>query len=155
MADLSGFDANQVEPNTGFDVIPAGDYDAVIVDSKKKPTKDGNGEYLELKLQICQKGDFQNRNLWDRLNLKNQSVKAVDIAKSTLSSICRAVNVLTPSDSAELHNKPMRVTVAVKKDNSGNDRNEVKSYKPRQSGPAPTTTAQPAPSGAPAPTPWG
>lgn len=32
MADLTelNFDASQVEPDTGFDVIPAGDYDAAI-----------------------------------------------------------------------------------------------------------------------------
>jgi len=142
MADLSGFDANQVEPNSGFGVIPAGDYDALIVDSKMKPTKDGNGSYLELKLQICNHSEYKNRLLWDRLNLKNNSEKAVQIAKGTLSAICRAVNVLTPKDSAELHNRPLRVSVAVRKDNSGNDSNEIKGYKPRQAGPVP---AQPAP----------
>lgn len=154
MADLSGFDASQVEPNTGFDVIPAGEYDAIITESEYKPTKDGSGKYLQLKLQLIATGPYQNRLLWDRLNLQNKSQQAVDIAKATLSSICRAVNVLTPRDSAELHNKPLRVKVAVTKDNSGNDRNEVKSYKPRTAGPAPTKQEPAMATTAPSGTPW-
>ena len=35
MADLSGFDANQVEPNGDFEPIPAGKYLAVITESAK------------------------------------------------------------------------------------------------------------------------
>jgi hypothetical protein len=96
---LSGFDANQVEPNTAFTPLPAGEYDAIIVESEMKPTKDGTGKYLQLKLQILN-GKFQNRTLFDRLNLVNKNDTAVQIAKGTLSAICRAVNVLTPNDSA-------------------------------------------------------
>jgi len=153
MADLSGFDANQVEPNKGFDIIPAGEYDAIIVESEFKATAAGTGKYLQLKLQICQKCEFQNRLLWDRLNLQNPNAKAVEIAKGTLSSICRALNVLTPRDSTELHNKPLRVKVAIAKDNNGNDRNEVKGYKPRQAAP-PAPTEQREAVAAPSGTPW-
>ena len=39
MADLRGFDANQVEPATAFDPIPAGKYLAVITESEMKPTR--------------------------------------------------------------------------------------------------------------------
>ena len=52
MANLSGFDANQVEPNTSFDPVPAGKYQAVITDTEMKPTKAGTGQYLELTFQI-------------------------------------------------------------------------------------------------------
>ncbi len=40
LGDLN-FDANEVEPNAGFEVVPAGEYDAVIVASKVEPTKKG------------------------------------------------------------------------------------------------------------------
>ncbi len=122
---LSGFDAGQVEPNQGFDVLPAGEYEACIVASTMKPTKDGNGKYLELELQILN-GPFQNRKVFDRLNLVNSSAKAVEIAKGTLSAICRAVGVLTPQDSSELHNKPLRIKVTVRKSDEYGDGNEVK-----------------------------
>jgi hypothetical protein len=144
-----GFDARTVEPNEGFDVMPAGEYDAVIVNSEVKPTNAGDGKYLKLELQILN-GQFQNRKVWDQLNIWNPNAQAVQIAKGTLSAICRAVNVLTPQDSAELHNKPMRIKLAVKKDAEYGDKNVVKSYKPRQAGPvvAPAPVAPAAPAGA-------
>ena len=141
---LSGFDANQVEPNQGFDVLPAGEYEACIVASQMKPTKDGTGKFLELELQILN-GQFQNRKVFDRINLVNQSAKAVEIAKGTLSAICRAVGVLTPQDSSELHNKPLRIKVSVRKSEEYGDGNEVKAYKPRLAGPTAPMMTQDSP----------
>lgn len=139
MANLGGFNANNVKPNKGFDALPVGEYDAIIVASEMKPTNAGNGEYLNLTLQVLS-GQYQNRKLWDLLNLKNPSQDAVDIAKGTLSAICRAVNVMEPNDSSELHNKPLRVRVKIDKDG----RNKITSYKPRQAGgPAPVQTTAP------------
>ena len=129
MADLTGFDATKVEPNN-FSPLPAGDYQMMVIASDMKATKDGKGKYLELKLQVVS-GQFQNRTLFDRLNLVNANEQAVQIAKGTLSSICRAVNVLQPKDSSELHNKVLTATVKVKADADGNPRNEIGGYKPR------------------------
>ena len=130
--DIGGFDANQVAPNE-FGAIPAGDYDAIITESKWESTKSGNGKFLTLKLQILN-GQYQNRVLWDRLNLINPNAQAVQIAKGTLSAICRAVDVLTPKDSAELHNRPLKIAVKVGKDDKGNPANEIKGYKSRHVG---------------------
>ena len=127
---LSGFNANNVDPNEGFAPIPAGEYPAIITESEMKATKDGQGQYLQLKLQILD-GQYQNRTLFDRLNLVNKNEMAVQIARGTLSSICRAVNVMTPNDSSELHNKPLVIVVKIKKDADGNPQNDVKGYKPR------------------------
>lgn len=146
----TGFDARAVEPNEGFDIMPAGEYDAAIVASEVKQTTNGDGKYLKLELQILN-GQYQNRKVWDNLNIWNPNAQAVQIAKGTLSAICRAVNVLTPNDSAELHNKPLRVKLAVKKDAEYGDRNVIKAYKPRQAGPAPAQAPVLAASGA---NPW-
>ena len=127
---LSGFNAADVEPNSAFTPLPAGEYQAIISESEMKPTKDAQGKYLQMKLQILN-GAYQNRTLIDRLNLVNKNDVAVQIAKGTLSSICRAVNVLTPNDSAELHNKPLTIIVKIKNDQNGNPQNEVKGYKAR------------------------
>lgn len=127
---LDGFNAADVEPNEAFSALPAGEYDAIIMASEMKQTKAGTGKYLELKLQVLN-GTYQNRQLFDRLNLVNPNDVAVQIAKGTLSSICRSVNVLTPKDSSELHNKPLTAVVKVEKDLEGNNRNVVKGYKPR------------------------
>jgi len=127
---LEGFDANKVEVQSEYAALPAGEYQAIIVESEEKSTKAGNGKYLELRLNI-QGPTHQGRILFDRLNLVNQNETAQQIARATLSSICRAVNVLTPKDSSELHGKPLTIVVKTREYN-GEIQNEIKGYKPRQ-----------------------
>ena len=144
MADLRGFDAQTVEPNDSFDPLPNGDYLCIITASEMKPTKAGDGAYLELEMQVLE-GQYQGRKLWDRLNLNNANDTTVKIAKGTLSAICRAVGVLQPKDSCELHDLPMLVKVACKKrDDTDELTNVVKSYKKRDgAGFSPATVAAP------------
>jgi hypothetical protein len=131
MADLRGFDANTVEPNDSFDPLPNGDYLCVITTSQMKPTKAGDGAFLELELEVIE-GPCKGRKLWDRLNLNNANATAVKIAQGTLSAICRAVNVLKPTDSCELHDIPLVAKVACRKrDDTDELTNIVKGYKPR------------------------
>lgn len=143
MSDLSGFDANAVEPSKGFGLIPRGDYDAVIVDSDKKTTQAGDGSYLEFQFQFLS-GEYQNRRLFHKLNLWNKSAEAVQISKGELSAICRAVGIMTPKDSNELHNKPLKISVAIKKNKkSGEDENRIVGFKARNAGPSgPASQAQ-------------
>lgn len=132
MADLNGFNANQVEPSTEFEAIPAGKYLAMITDSEMKATKSGSGSYLLLTFQILE-GEYKGRFVWARLNLHNANATAVQIARGELSAICRAVGVMTPNDSVELHNLPLLITVKCKKrDDSGEVSNEVKGYAKRE-----------------------
>ena len=128
MANLNGFDARNVDPATDFEPIPAGKYLAIITDSEMKPTKNGNGSYLELTFQIVD-GAYKGRLLWSRLNLDNPNALAVQIARGELSAICRAVGVMQPKDSLELHNLPLLVTVKCKKrEDTGDIVNEVRGY---------------------------
>lgn len=129
MANLMGFDASKVEPNT-FEVIPNGTYNAIITESTWKQTQSGTGRYLELKFQICD-GDYKGRVLYARLNLENpQHPKTVEIARGQLSAICRAVGVLQPNDSCELHNLPMAITVACRKNEQTQEIvNDIKGFK--------------------------
>jgi hypothetical protein len=139
MADLRGFDANHIEPTTDFDPIPAGKYLAVITDSEMKPNKAGTGNYLQLTFQIIE-GPYQNRFLWARLNLDHPNATAVQIARAELSAICRAVGVLAPKDSIELHNLPLVIRVGCKKrPDTGEIVNEIKGYAKRETPPVVTT----------------
>lgn len=132
MADLRGFDANQVEPTAALDPIPAGKYPVVITESEMKPTKNGSGSYLQLTFQIIE-GDFKNRVLWARLNLNNPNATAVQIARAELSAICRAVGVLAPRDSTELHNLPLVIHVRCKKrPDTGEISNEIRGYSKKE-----------------------
>jgi hypothetical protein len=127
MANLD-FNANDVEPSNEYEPIPAGKYLAVITDSEMKPTKSGTGNYLQLAFQIIE-GEFENRMLWVRLNLDNPNATAVQIARRELSAICRAIDVLTPGDSTDLHDLPVAIHVRVKRRNdTGELQNEIKGY---------------------------
>jgi hypothetical protein len=140
MADLNGFDANQFEPPRDFEPIPRGKYDAVIIESEMKSTKAGTGHYLELIFQIPE-GVFKGRKLWDRLNLDNPNVQAKQIAQAELSAICRAVGVLAPKDSCELHNLPLVIHVTLKKrQDTGEIVNEIRGYSKIEP-PPPSATA--------------
>lgn len=147
MAALNGFNANEVDPNVAFEPLPAGDYIAAVVASEMKPTKNGNGEYLQLEIEVLD-GPHKGRKVWDRLMLKHTNSQTVAIARSTLSALCRSVGVMQPKDSAELHNLPVLVRVACKKrEDTGEIANVVKGYK--RKGPACPVPA--APGGTP---PW-
>ncbi|MFB3892010.1 MAG: DUF669 domain-containing protein [Phycisphaerae bacterium] len=128
MANLQGFNAQEVDPATTFEPIPAGKYIAAITASEMKPTKSGAGNYLELTFQVIE-GQFKGRILWARLNLDNPNPTTVKIARAELSAICRAVGVMTPRDSVELHNLPLQISVRLKKrGDTGELTNEIKGY---------------------------
>ena len=125
---ILNFNANEVEPSRELDPIPAGKYVAVITDSEMKDTRAGTGRYLQLEFEITD-GEYAGRKLWSRLNIENQNAEAVRLARADLSAICRAVNVLTPSDSIDLHNLPLVIKVHCRKDkNTGEITNDIRGY---------------------------
>ena len=158
MSNLSGynFDASTIEPSSSFDPIPAGWYKAIISASEIKPTRDGYGEYLSLTLQVIE-GQYANRLVFARLNLKNANDKAVDIARKDLAAICRAVGVMSPKASEELHDKPLMIKVKVRPASGEYDAsNDVGGYKADEGTdftPPPQQQKAPTPS-TPAKKPW-
>jgi hypothetical protein len=147
MADLRGFDANQIEPSNDFEPIPAGKYPAVITDSEMKSNKAKTGNYLSLTFEVTE-GSYKGRKLWTRLNLQNPNAQAMQIAQAELSAICRAVGVLAPNDSVDLHNLPLVITVKCRKrQDNGDIANEISAYGKKE---APATV----PAGAISTPPW-
>ena len=160
MSNLSGynFNAETIEPNTSYEPIPAGWYQAIISSSEMKATRDGYGEYLSLTLQIIE-GNYQNRLVFARLNLKNANDVAVDIAKKDLAAICRAVGVMSPQASEELHDKPLMIKVKVRAASGEYDAsNDVAGYKAVEGNDKPFTPQQkqaaPVAPSTPAKKPW-
>ncbi len=132
MAQLD-FNAHDVEPTTAYEPLPAGKYLAEITASQMKPTKSGNGTYLELEYTVLD-GPYRGRKAWDRLCLSHPNRTTQKIAQGNLSAICRAVGVMRPRDSVELHNLPLVVAVKCKKrEDTGEVTNEVKGYAKRES----------------------
>lgn len=107
------FNADEYEPMGSFDPIPAGKYLVVISGSEIKDTSTGKGKYLQLVYDVVD-GEFSGRKLFDRLNLVNENETAQKIAQQALSAICRAVGVMHPKDTGELHDKPFVVKVIIR-----------------------------------------
>lgn len=136
------FDASTVEPQKPLDPVPAGEYRVVIVESEEKENSKSTGTYHQFTMEIVD-GEHKGRKLWERLNLNNPNDQAVSIARSTLSAICRAVGVMKPRDSTDLHNLPMSIKVGLeRRKDTGELSNVIKGYLPK--GDAPPPAAPPA-----------
>jgi hypothetical protein len=144
MASLSGFDASQVPDGPERGAIPEGQYVVIAVASEMKPTKTGTGQYLQITFEVLD-GPRKGAKIWSRLNLMNANQTAVDIAKRELADICKAVGVIRPNDSAELHNKPLLATVVVEVDDRRRENNSISKYEALNGGaPGATFAAPPA-----------
>lgn len=137
-----GFNANNVEPSTPMDVLPAGKYLCIAIASELKPTKNGAGEYLQITFEVLD-GQCKGRKIFERLNIRNSNKTAEDIAQRALSALCHAVGVIELDDSEQLHNIPVTLDVAIepaKGEYSAS--NKVKGYASASGGaPAQTTRA--------------
>jgi hypothetical protein len=128
---ILNFNAAAVAPQMGFEPVPAGWYNVKIVGSEMKPTKAGDGSYLELTLEVLD-GTYANRKLFHRLNIENKNPVAVNIAYSELSAIGHVTGVIQIGDSQMLHNIPFQIRVTVKAASGDYDAsNEIKGYRDR------------------------
>jgi hypothetical protein len=136
---IDDYEASQ--PRTA---IPAGKYLAIIADTIEKVSKNGD-KYIELKLQIVH-GEYQNYELTDRLNLWHPNEQPRNISRGTLNAISKAVGVSKATDTQQLCNKPLVITVAVE-DNTYNGnttkQNSVKGYSKREQQQAPPQAPPP------------
>lgn len=131
MAEIN-YNVNPDELENSFNVVPAGEYVAIIEDSDYVPNNQGTGMILKLTYQIIDgPGDCKGRKLFNNLNLQNKSQQAVEIAKRTLNSICVATgHTGSVADSSMLHNKAMLINVTVKDDPSYGKQNKISKHSP-------------------------
>ena len=135
------FDASTVAPAAGRpDPVPKGWYNVMIDESEMRPTNDGMGEYLNLRFAVLD-GHYVGRKVYARLNIKNKSAQAVEIAYGELSAIAHAVGVIQVAQSEALHNLPMMIKVKV---SPGTEQyepsNDITSYGAAGSNPATVQT---------------
>lgn len=124
-------------PESDYELLPDGDYIAMVTASEIKATKAGNA--LVLSVEIIE-GKGKGRKFQDYLNIDHPNEKAVEIAYQTLAALARAVGKDSVEDSAELHDKRILIKVGTQKgegtytDKDGNekprgDQNRIKTYK--------------------------
>lgn len=140
MADLGmQFNANEVPEREDFSPVPPGVYTGMITNSELKDTSPSEkspngGQMIVLEIDI-QGGDYDGRKLFERLNIKNDNQKTVDIAFRTLGEIVKAVGKTTIKDTEELHNKKFLMEVRIDPPSPYKDRKtgEIKPGNPQNS----------------------
>lgn len=155
--DISGFNANDVAP-VSFDLLPECWLEAMITETEEKLTR-AKDKGLNMTFSVLDKR-YEGRLLWEFLNINHStSEKAKQIARGKLSAICRAVGVLIPRDTTELHNIPLMIKIGTeKREDTGEMKNVIKDFKAKDGAAAMPVKAEPALSQAAAPavgpSPW-
>ena len=139
------FDTDAVEPATDdYSPIPEGTYDALIQGAEVKPTRDGTGKRLAVRLRITGPSHV-GRVIFAGLNVVNRSEKAQEIGRRQLAELLRAVGLPGERDMAKLVDTECRIAVVIRPEQNGYPAsNDVKKFMP-------SSNASPAPSKGPAP----
>lgn len=143
------FNAGSVEPMAprSYGPVPEGEYEMMVVKSDVKPTKAGNGHYIELEMHVIS-GEHSGRRLWERLNVDNPNKDAENIAKAALAALCAALGVDDMTETEQLHDLPFLAKVEI--DRKEPDRNRITGYASLGQAPAPKAAPKPAaPAGRP------
>lgn len=117
--DLNANDFQNIQP-AAPEILPVGEYTMQIIKSERRDTKSGSGWYLQLEFDVLSGPCATGRKFWDRLNLKNTNEQAQSIAQRQFHAIYTALGMaLPPSDSEQLHFKPLRVVIKHKENKQG------------------------------------
>lgn len=149
MAGLKEFYSVNDKPSTAADVLPAAEYVVKVVGGEMKDTKNRDGQYLEVDMEVVE-GDYTGSVIRDRFNLKNKSDEAVRIAKSQFAALREATGVLEPEDIADFRGIRFRVVLRLEKwqDDPPRWSNRVQRYlKNDGSSATPAQTNSPKPGG--------
>lgn len=118
----------QYEPSGSFEPLPPGKYLNHITASKFQPTRNNQGEMLVLEHTVIEPVEFAGRKFWTRLNLKNPSADAVQIARRELTAICSVIGLAFANNHEDLRFKKMVCTLAVDTPAGYNPSNKVTEY---------------------------
>jgi len=140
MAQLN-FNAAEID-TTSRDAIPSGTYEAVVTDSEMRATKSGNGMGINLTFEIVSDGPAKGRKVFAWINYEHPKVEAQRIGREELASLCKAVGVTNLSDTVQLHNLPLLITIGI--DRNDPTRNVIKKYAAKSAAASVQQQAKPA-----------
>lgn len=113
----------EAQDQQSYDALPDGQYPAIATASEIKDTKAGNGKFLAVTFEIID-GDHKGRRLWQNMNIQNPSTQAERIGRAELAVLCKACGIKNPTESEELHDIPVLLTV--RRDRNDATRNVIK-----------------------------
>jgi hypothetical protein len=110
--------------------IPEGDYTATVHSAEVKPTKDGTGEYIKLRLDITGP-THAKRVIFANINTRsNKSAEAEKIGRASLRSIMQIAGIATLTDTDQLVGVNLGIKVSIRAAKDGYEAsNDVRAYK--------------------------
>lgn len=155
MGDLSNilggsFNPEDVPPSE-YEVLPEGDYPAVIESGLLQPTKNG-GQGILFTFSILGT-QYDGRKITSFINLVNSNPKAETIGRQELAKICMSCGLVAANDTKEFEGKKLKIRLGVEKgvgtyinkygeEKPSQDQNKVKTYLPLNAIQATTQPAQ-------------
>ena len=123
------FNINELPQGNGnFEPLPAGWYTVTISKAELKPTKAGNGQYINLRYDVTGPS-HQGRVVFGNLNIKNANPKAEEIGRQQLGDIMRAIGLAKVTDTDQLIGGQIAIKLEVKQDEQYGASNEVKGFR--------------------------
>ena len=111
-----------------FDPIPAGDYQATIVNADMVPTKAGTGTIFKTRYDITGP-THAKRVVFGQLNVRNPSAKAEEIGLQELKKLMAAVDIRHFEDTDQFIGLSLTIKVAIETSENYPPKNIVKSWK--------------------------
>jgi hypothetical protein len=130
ISDVTGYDDySGVEPNKGFEPIPAGWYPCRIDNADVVPTKKG----AAIKVELTVVGESHSgRKIWDYINIKHsESPKCEEFGARQLAALQLACGLVRLPDTSLLLGKVVDTKLAVSSEpnQKGDYENDVKGYR--------------------------
>jgi hypothetical protein len=143
------FDPSQVSSDS-FELVPPGEYPAVVVEAEVKSPRSGDGYMLAVRYKISD-GPYEGRLIFDNAVIQHSNETATKIGRARIKGLCDACGVQgAVKDTDEFLFKPVTIKVGIEKDKAGlyEDKNRILKILPAANGahapaaPAPVAAAQ-------------
>lgn len=119
-----------------YDLIPDGQYEAIVTKTEVKQTKDMLGIYISLQFKIVDQ-KCNGRVIFGNLNYINQNADAQRIGRQQLAILMRDRNIAVLNDSDDLLNAHALLTIN-SREYEGEKQNNIKNIKPSKANQMPS-----------------
>lgn len=156
------FNLNELPDNeSGFEPVPAGEYQVEIKKVEAKETRNKDGMYFNFRLDILGPSNA-GRIIFAIVNVLNASPKAQNIGQGQLKDIMRALNIENLNNTDQFIGGKLTVKIDIEKSEQYGNSNRVRAFKAIGGSVAPMAASNPilnaapaAPASAGSTPPWG
>lgn len=128
MFDVSNIKGSEKKTSTEFAPLPKGTYNVSLYDCALRASKSG-GEYINMQFRVID-GEYEGRVIFDIINTKSASAKAVEIGLQRLKDFADATGLPDQFNLSDMQGQKLSVYVKIEQSAQYGDKNKVTSYMP-------------------------